>query len=248
MTRQYATMTKSPPIPDPHGKTTDFADMWPRILPFAAYMSFLAISAGLGEALGNADGTTQFINLWLYPIKTVIVGGLLVFIWSRCEELAQPVFKNMGEAALAAGVGILVYVLWVHMDWPWAMQGEAAGYNPFVASGAIGLVLAGTRIFGASIVVPVMEELFWRSFLIRYIINARFKTVALGTFSLASFALTVILFGLEHHLWLAGMMAGAAYNFLLYQTRRLWPCIVAHGVTNLILGFHVLATGEWQWW
>jgi len=56
-----------------------------------------------------------------------------------------------------------------------------------------------------------------------------------------------VLFGLEHHLWLAGMMAGAVYTLLLYTTRRLWPCILAHAITNLMLGAHVLMTGEWRW-
>lgn len=111
------------------------------------------------------------------------------------------------------------------------------------------MLLAAIRLFGASIVVPVMEELFWRSFLIRWIINPEdFKNIPLGTFTLSSFAITVVLFGLEHHLWLAGMVAGAIYNGVLYKTRGLWPCVIAHAVTNLTLGIHVLITQEWQWW
>jgi hypothetical protein len=93
-----------------------------------------------------------------------------------------------------------------------------------------------------------MEELFWRSFLLRYLVTSPFTSVRLGTFTPPSFGATVILFGLEHHLWLAGMLAGVAYAFILYTTHRLWPCIVAHAITNLLLGIHVLLTGEWQWW
>ena len=153
------------------------------------------------------------------------------------------------EAALAVGVGLVVYVLWVRMDWPWAMQGTPTGYNPFQEGATVGFILAGIRVFGAAVVVPLKEELFWRSFLIRWIINPdAFEKVPLGLFSLGSFAATVILFGLEHNLWLAGMMAGAIYNGLLYRTRRLWPCIIAHATTNLALGIHVLITQEWQWW
>ena len=95
---------------------------------------------------------------------------------------------------------------------------------------------------------PVMEELFWRSFLIRYVMSSDFRSIRLGAFSVGSFVVTVVLFGLEHQLWLAGMMAGAAYNVVLYRTGRIWPCILAHAVTNLILGGHVLMTGEWIWW
>jgi CAAX prenyl protease-like protein len=108
--------------------------------------------------------------------------------------------------------------------------------------------LAGIRLFGATMIVPVMEELFWRSFLIRYVMSSDFRSIRLGAFSVGSFVVTVVLFGLEHQLWLAGMMAGAAYNVVLYRTGRIWPCILAHAVTNLILGGHVLMTGEWIWW
>jgi len=217
--------------------------MWPRIFPFAAYMGFIGLSAVLVGS--EAEGT---FHLWSYPIKTLVVAGLLVFFWSRFQELKAPIFVNWQEALVTVGVGLGVYALWVRMDWPWAIQGELSDYNPFVAGSTLGLVLAIIRIFGASVIVPIMEELFWRSFLIRYIVNANFETVRLGTFTVGSFAATVVLFGLEHNLWLAGMMAGICYSGLLYWTGRLWPCIIAHGMTNLVLGIHVLTTGEWHWW
>ena len=221
--------------------------MWPRILPFAVYMGFIALSQLL-TMLFPADAQSQGIELWLYPVKIFVVGGLLVFFWSKFSELKNPICVNWREGLSVVGVGLLVYFLWVRMDWSWAIQGELSAYNPFEHANGMGILLAGVRLFGASVVVPVMEELFWRSFLIRWIIDNRFNAVPLGAFTIGSFAATVVLFGLEHNLWLAGMMAGALYNILLYQTRRLWPCILAHGLTNFVLGIHVLVTEEWQWW
>jgi CAAX prenyl protease-like protein len=93
-----------------------------------------------------------------------------------------------------------------------------------------------------------MEELFWRSFLIRYLISSKFESVPVGAVTPFSFVATVVLFGLEHDLWLAGMVAGAAYTGLLVYTKRLWPCILAHALTNFALGIHVLMTHEWKWW
>jgi CAAX prenyl protease-like protein len=171
-----------------------------------------------------------------------------VYFWPAYQELRDKVCASAGEALLVLVVGGLVYVAWVRMDWSWAMQGQPAGYNPFQAAAGAGIILAGIRIFGAAVVVPVMEELFWRSFLIRYLVTPTFTTVRLGTFTPVSCGVTIVLFGLEHHLWLAGMMAGAAYNLVLYKTRRLWPCILAHAITNLCLGIHVLVSGEWHWW
>jgi CAAX prenyl protease-like protein len=93
-----------------------------------------------------------------------------------------------------------------------------------------------------------MEELFWRSFLIRYIIGNDFSKIPIGTFSWASFLITVVLIGLEHHYFLAGMMAGAVFNLLLYFTRSISQCILAHAVANLALGIYVLQTGKWLFW
>ena len=214
--------------------------MWPRILPFLTYMAFLGI--------GYLVPSGSVLELWLYPIKIFLVLGLLTYFWSSYKELHQPHFGQGQEMVLASGVGVVVYLLWVRMDWSWAVQGELTGYNPFQEGVMVGWGLAAIRLFGAAVVVPVMEELFWRSFLIRWIVNQDFEKVAFGTFTLGSCVWTVVLFGVEHNLWLAGMMAGVAYNGLWYYTRRLWPCVIAHATTNLLLGIHVLVTQEWQWW
>ena len=224
-----------------------------RILPFAVYLSFLVIVQVIPSLIATSasqSGWAGYIDLWLYPIKTAAVLALLIYFWPQYRELKDKVINGVGEAVLTIAVGLLVYAAGVRMDWSWALQGDGAaqGYDPFRTGIGTGIALAGIRIFGASVVVPIMEELFWRSFLIRYLISSKWDSVALGAFSVFSFITTVILFGLEHDLWFAGMMAGVAYTGLLYYTKRLWPCILAHAVTNLALGIHVLVTGEWRWW
>jgi uncharacterized protein len=93
-----------------------------------------------------------------------------------------------------------------------------------------------------------MEELFWRSFLIRYLIGHDFEKVPIGAFTWASFLVIAILFGSEHHFFLAGIMAGVVYNLLLYHTRSIVHCIFAHAITNLLLGLYVLNSGRWVFW
>ncbi len=232
-------------------KTVLASSMTPRIFPLALYFAFLALEAGipwLAERVPALIAWSELTVLWIYPVKTVAVLAALVYFWPKYDELHGKAFANWQEVLLSVAVGVLVYLAWVRMDWSWAMQGDVEGYDPFQAGAQAAIVLAGMRTFGAAIVVPIMEELFWRSFLIRYLISPHFQYVRIGAFAPLSFIGTVILFGLEHNLWLAGMMAGIAYNLLLYRTGRLWPCIVAHGVTNAILAFHVLVTGESQWW
>ena len=223
----------------------------PRLLPFAVYLFFLALAeviAWVSPHFSAVAALGQWANLWIYPLKTAAVLAVLVYFWPCYDELNLKRTVKPRDVLLAAVTGVVVYVLWVRMDWPWATQGQPGGYNPLLAGDRMEKVLVAVRLAGAVIVVPVMEELFWRSFLLRYLISPRFQTVPLGTFTVFSFLATIVLFGLEHHLWLAGMMAGAAYTFLLYATRRLWPSIIAHAVTNLALGTHVLLTQEWYWW
>lgn len=210
-------------------------------------MGFIALESLLRWLAASESGGSGFL-LWLYAVRTAVVVASLVYFWPAYRELRNPLCANWREGLLVVVVGVVVYVAWVRMDWPWAMQGQSAGYNPFQAGASAGLILAGIRLFGAAAVVPLMEELFWRSFLIRYLVASPFTAVRLGTFTPLSFGATVVLFGLEHHLWLAGMMAGAAYNLLLIKTGRLWPCVLAHAITNLMLGLHVLVTAEWYWW
>ena len=223
----------------------------PRILPFATYLAFLALAEGfllLTKFIPSLAAWWVETNLWLYPVKITAVIGCLAYFWPRYTELKGQAFGRKMDVVLSVTIGVLVYLAWVRMDWSWATMGKAAGYDPFRVGKVAGPILAGIRLFGTVIVVPVMEELFWRSFLIRYVISPKFESVPLGAFTTGSFLVTAVLFGSEHHLWLAGIAAGIAYNLLLYRTGRLWPCIFAHGITNLILGMHVIITGEWHWW
>ena len=135
------------------------------------------------------------------------------------------------------------------MDWTLGAAGVSQGFNPDLLPGRnVQITMTIFRIAGAVLVVPLMEELFWRSFLIRYIIDKNFDTVPMGTFTWASFLFTVVLFGFEHNYILAGIMAGIIYNLLLYKTRSLAHCVLAHAVTNLALAIYVVSTGKWQFW
>jgi CAAX prenyl protease-like protein len=80
------------------------------------------------------------------------------------------------------------------------------------------------------------------------LIHPDFEKVELGEFGWLSFVVTVLLFGFEHYHWVAGIGYGLLMNGLIYWTRRLWPCIIAHAVTNLGLGVYVLVTRDWIFW
>jgi CAAX prenyl protease-like protein len=65
---------------------------------------------------------------------------------------------------------------------------------------------------------------------------------------LKALAIGAVLFGLEHNLWLAGIVAGLAYSLLYMRSGNLWTAILAHGVTNGVLGAWIVITGNWYYW
>jgi CAAX prenyl protease-like protein len=218
---------------------------WLRILPFAAYLFFIVIGDVL-ERLGVRQDTLR----WLYPAKIALVALLLALFWRQYRELSREfsLFHLAPMHALAAlATGVLVLVLWIALDASWMIVGAPAGFDPRVG-GRIDWLLVAIRIAGAALVVPVMEELFWRSFLMRWVDAPDFESVEPSQLSIKSFVITVLLFGVEHNLWLAGIVAGAAYSLLYMRHRNLWSPILAHAVTNGLLGVWVVRTGSWSYW
>jgi len=104
------------------------------------------------------------------------------------------------------------------------------------------------RIAGSASIVPLLEEVFFRSFLYRYLAKPDFLSVRLGTFAWRPFLITSLIFGFEHREWLAGVLCGFAYQGLVSWKERLGDAIMAHGITNFLLGVWVVWQGAWQFW
>jgi len=221
-----------------------------RYIPFAVFMAFIGLDEILrflaGHGLIFLDATTLY---YLYPVKTLVVAYLLYRYRKEYSELTLKDLANIPTTLAVCVTGLLVFFLWINMDWTIGAAGKSPGFNPTLLPGRdVQIVMTLFRIAGAVLVVPLMEELFWRSFLIRYIIDTNFEKVRIGTFTWGSFLLTVALFGAEHNYIYAGIMAGVVYNLILYRTRSLAQCVLAHAVTNLALAVYVVFTGKWLFW
>lgn len=212
-----------------------------RILPFAAYLLFLLIA----EVLVRLGADAMDLR-WLYGVKITAVLALLWLGRHRYAELAGRAV-DAHTLASSAAIGLGVFVLWINLDLPWMQMGQADGFDPR-NHGAIDWQLALLRLAGAALVVPVMEELFWRSFMLRWLASPDFLKVRPAHVGMRALVITALLFGVEHNLWLAGIVAGLVYSLLYMRTGSLWAPIVAHAVTNGALGVWVLATGNWQFW
>jgi len=207
-----------------------------RVLPFAVYIGFLVAESAAGN---RVDGR------WLYATQVVVVAALLAYCWPVYHELRRPQKTRALDWALGLALGAVVFVVWIHLDFPWAQFGSGRNVAPDLTGGA---ALAGfaVRVLGVVALVPVMEELFWRSFLMRWLDNHDFLAVAPAAVSWRSLALSCVVFGMEHHLWLAGIVAGIGYGWLYKHTGNLRVVVLAHAVTNAALEIWVVRTGNWH--
>lgn len=214
-----------------------------RILPFGIYIAFLMLAPLLAHAFPEAD------SRWFYALQVGVVTVALALFARHYVELFSAPRLVAAQWAATLAVGIVVFILWISLDHPLLRMGSGgAGFDPRDVAGQIDWPLAMVRLCGAAVVVPVMEELFWRSFLMRWIDRPAFLSVHPASVSLRAVLFSALLFGVEHDLWLAGIVAGLAYGWLYVRTGNLWSPILAHGVTNLLLGLWILATGEWRLW
>ena len=221
-----------------------------RILPFAAFMLFLAVGSML--PLPEPVPPGQFDSRWIFAARTLAVGILLVVLWGRYDELRAAPRMSMTDWLIASVSGAAVFVVWIHLDEGWVVLGDSSAAGSFDprehASEHLHVPLTVLRLLGLAVVVPIAEELFWRSFLMRWLQQQHFLALEPRAIGVRAVAISSVLFALEHNQWLAGLIAGVVYAGVYVRTGRLWAAIVSHAITNTMLGAWILLTRDWRFW
>lgn len=218
--------------------------MLPRVIPFAIYILFLA----LGDVLTPIVTQLGIHPRWLYIVRIItVIAALIYFLRNYVELKNRPPLQDFLYAAVS---GFIVFLIWILPYPTWLVAGaDTTVVNPTLGlSDMESMLWLSTRIMGAALVVPIMEELFWRSYLMRRYDNQDFLKVNPETISGFAYVGSACLFALEHNLWLAGLFAGLVYGELYKTYKNLWIPIFAHAVTNGVLGIWVMYTGNWQYW
>src|SRR5262249_16777931 len=123
---------------------------------------------------------------------------------------------------LAGAIGLLVWGLWVGLDGHYrtfGWLGTRVGFNATALAPAARWVFIVVRIVGLVLVVPLIEELFWRSFLMRWLIDQDFTKVPIGRVTPLAAVTTSAFFALVHPEWLPAFLTGVLWAWLLWQTK-----------------------------
>ena len=215
-----------------------------RIVPFGVFIAFIALDSTLTELAPTLGMDPR----WWYAIRVLVVAWLVIWYWRSYVELASARRVSAVQWVLALLVGVVVFALWINLNFQPLAFGVTGGFDPRKGAGEVDWALVATRLAGAALVVPVMEELFWRSFVMRWIQRQDFLGVDPKTVGFRALVIGSALFAIEHHLWFAGLLAGLMYGGLYIRTGNLWPVVLAHAVTNGMLGAWVVITGSWSFW
>lgn len=213
----------------------------PYVLPFAVFMILLIM-----------HGQWGLPELWELVARIIVVGATILYVSRHLLRF------HFTSPVLSVLLGVAVFVLWIGPDFlfpgyrnHWLFQ------NPITGSLKSSLSMEALRdpaalalrSLRAVLIVPVVEELFWRGWLMRWMISPDFEKVAPGTYERQAFWVTAILFASVHGpYWDVGLACGAIYNSWMVRTKNWNDLILTHAVTNACLCVFVIATGRWEYW
>ena len=214
---------------------------WSYVAPFATLLVFLGLAGFV--PMGSQFG---------YPLRTIAVAVVLLLCSRRLVTFRAAHFCT------SLLVGVAVFLIWIGPDLLWPGYRESWLFqNPLTGTARASLpaefrtsaLFLFFRIAGSVVLIPMVEELFWRAWLMRRLISEDFAAIPLGTYAAPAFWVTALLFASEHGpYWDVGLLAGMAYNGWMVRTRNLADCILAHAATNACLAAYVLLAGAWDYW
>lgn len=197
------------------------------------------------HALASLDPLTDQL-VWLLGMAAVLT------------LIARPALDfRLTAAPTSIALGLAVFALWIAPDllFPgyrthWLLSNSLTGtVAPGLAEPDRSPVILILRTLRASLIVPIVEELFWRAWLMRWLIEPNFIKIPLGTYAPQAFWIVAIMFAAEHGpFWDVGLAAGILYNWWMVRTKSLGDLILAHAVTNACLSAYVVAAGKWEYW
>jgi CAAX prenyl protease-like protein len=213
----------------------------PYVIPFAVFMLLLAL-----------QGYVPLPQSVEYALRCGILAAVL-WIFSR-HKISFRLVKPMASIA----IGVAVFLIWIAPDALipgyrqfWLFNNSITGQaSASISEAAKQDVLAlFFRSLRAIVLVPIIEELFWRAWALRWAADTDFESMPLGSYTTQSFWIVAVLFALEHGpYWEVGLICGVIYNWWMGKTRSLGDLILTHAVTNGVLCAYVLVSGKWEYW
>lgn len=251
------------PSPTPAGKF--------RLLAFVAPFAFFMISLQLIQWIrSEGEGLPWWRTHpehWGYPLQAILC---LALVFSFRKFYPRFSFRGFGLGTALGVVGILLWLgppivhhftgLGSEEKLPWlswlGFQPRTEGFDPWAfgadTSPALLVGILAFRILRLVVAVPLLEEIFWRGFLMRWLIPSKegWENLPIGTYDKQAFWFTAVAFALAHAGpdFFVALLFGALAGWVTVKTKNLWAVVWMHAVANLLLGLFILGTKWWGLW
>ncbi len=237
------------------------------IVPFIIWVGVLVIAHLMHLTPSSASETIKSLDIisdaTLYLFSSAVCAILFIILrpWRYYEPIKS---KNILPAV---GLGVFVFFLWIVFEtefinnlspaladfyekWcvmPFGEKRSIPEILPY-SPATCGWPLTIAKLLGSAFVISIIEEFFWRGWLLRFIRTPDFLDIDIGEFHLPAFIGVALIFGFEHSEWAVGVITGLIWGIFFIKTRDVWSTAISHVTTNLLLGIYVIATGSWQFW
>jgi uncharacterized protein len=216
-----------------------------KVLPFATFIALLVLESSVKSLLPNLFEQFRY---FFYPARVLITSAVLIWLWVFLKNQA-PTLKGMSGATvgLATFAGAAVIVFWIFVG-PWFRVGTPTGNNPIPQDETLAMIWLAFRFVGAVVLVPVIEELFWRSYISRRIDEVDVDKLLPQNIAWKSIVVSSIAFGLAHSEVLAGIASGIVFCWLYKRRGDLREAVLAHAVANALLFAYVVKFSAFEFW
>ncbi len=234
------------------------------VAPFILFLAFLILPDLFAVRNPELPWWRHAPELWIYPLQTLACLALLAYFWKRYS------FRPFRGFILATCLGLAGFAIWIAPSslagplgiapgapglWTWlGFDLRTGGFDPthFEEDSFAFLFTLAMRLIRMVICVPLIEEIFWRGFLMRIAADPHlpFHRTPFGTHSWRAFTVTTVAFvAVHHHVdFIAAAVFGSLVYFVAVRTQSLAACILMHAVANLALGSYIITTRQWGFW
>jgi uncharacterized protein len=219
---------------------------WHYVTPFAVFMLLTQ-----AESLAVADDGKLIAQSYvmIYCLKIVAVLLSLYFCRPALNDFRPA--PQISQVFISVVMGLLIGMFWVHLEGfypalPESIVGKRSAFNPMQLEPVYKYLFLTFRMTGLIILVPIIEELFIRDFILRYVTSPDWENRPAWQFSGSAAAISTVLFVAGHPEWLPALLCGLMWLWLLRSTKNLRTLVISHAVANLGLAVYSFVTGDWH--
>ncbi len=202
----------------------------------AAYVGplFAAIAVALLTSLSASDAFDPWYG------ARALAPAVALIAWRK--DLPRCSVSFSWTAVLAGAALGAVWIAWHPSDGA-PLAAAVARLSPSARLAWIAL-----HLVASCLVLPLVEELAFRGFLLPWLIAPDFEAVSPRTWTLPAVVLSSLAFGALHDHLALGTLAGAAFAFARQARGRLSDAVLAHVLANTAIAVAVLGLDRWDLW